>query len=221
MQSYFEGELAGRTSEPSSANPYQIDTNDYLCWENGWSHGHYYAAVHAAGEDEQEIRCPGCTAEGMRVRLKDGTFLWDPDGYIGTMSEPDGEQSLYCHSCYTQFNDRYDDPYAGAPWHEIEQVGGPRMLPLMVTAPVAPGFVYVVRSGRRIRIGKAKSRSRYLSYKVALPEGCEVLKVWEIPSPKRWEDHLHLKYAQFKIHGSWYEFPGDVLEEILLLNPEK
>jgi hypothetical protein len=218
MQPHFEGELAGRTNKPHSANPYRPETNDYLCWENGWLHGEYYAA-RASEEDEQEIRCPECTAEGKRVRLQDGCFLWDPDGYISPISDPDGPEVLYCEECHTSFERKNNDWDGWPPWSEPEHIEDSSPSISLVVAPAVPQFVYVVRSGNRIRIGKAKSRSRYLSYRVALPQGCEILRVWTISFPKQWEDHLHIKYAGFKIHGSWYEFPEHVLQELLSLQP--
>src|SRR5207302_2406049 len=141
------------------------DSNEHACWENGWEHGHYDAAVRDSDEDEQEISCRGCTAEGKRVRLRDGSFLWDPDGYICSDSDPNGAspvsddvELLFCKSCHTTFdywNHDFDFCYA----NEIEDNPcSSQSVDAIEICPVAAnGYVYVVCSNRRIRIGKAKS----------------------------------------------------------------
>lgn len=228
MEIYLEGESAGRSGKPLSVNPHRQYGNEHRCWENGWEHGQYDAAVRDSDEDEQEISCPGCTAEGRQVRLQDGSFLWDPDGCICSDSDPNGAspvndevELLFCQSCHTPFHCRnysHDSCYGNA-IEDFSCASQPVVTATHICPVVATGYVYVVRSNNRIRIGKAKSRARYLSYKVGLPDGCEVLKVWSVAYPKQWEDHLHAKYARFKIHGSWYEIPEDILLEILSLQP--
>lgn len=230
MQPYFEGELAGRSGKPFLANPHRQDSNEHACWEIGWDHGRYDAAVRDSDEDEQEISCPECTAEGKQIRLRDGSFLWDPDGYICSDSDPNGvtpvddkTELLFCNSCHTPFYHRNQDhdAYYTSDVEDYHCSRPPVVTATHTSSAVVIGYVYVVRSNSRIRIGKAKSRARYLSYKVGLPNGCEVLRVWSVAYPKLWEDHLHARYAKFKIHGSWYEIPEDILRELLLLEPPR
>ena len=247
MNSYEQGNSAGRNGSKYDANPYAADSNDSACWLNGWSHGRYAAAAAAAVAASwriEKIFCPTCEAVGERVFLRDGSHIWDPDCDIGGYSDPDPDlpapdgkadrspeefgtaqddpESLICHACHTPFDHRPYDHYANYP--QPDDLYYHSVTSLSGLSPASPtergtGLVYVVRSSDRIRIGKASSPRRYESYKRALPHGCEVLKVWQVSQPLSWESYLHTKYRNFRKHGSWYEIPEIELRELLMLQP--
>ncbi len=221
MHAYDEGDVAGRAGSSQSANPFARETNDYECWESGWRHGRWIWAQQHAVETEM-LTCPECRAEGERVFLSSGEEVWDPDGYLYPEDEDfypsrDGAEPVGCDGCHTVFSHRRLDAHAHYDFAgDLSDFSPPIHL---VVRSQTRGLVYVVRSSGRIRIGKASSSKRYMSYKRALPHGAEVLKLWHLDAPLSWESYLHARYRRYRVHGSWYDIPDEQLHELLQLTP--
>lgn len=222
MQPYHQGDEAGRANRPYSANPFARDTNDHACWENGWRHGNWVWAQQHATETET-LTCRECRAEGERVFLSAGEEVWDPDGYLYSedpdfYSSRDGAEPVGCDGCHTVFFHRRAD---AAEHYDlaVDERAFSSPSGRVALRPPTRGLVYVVRSGGRIRIGKASSSKRYVAYKRALPHGAELLKRWDLDRPLSWESHLHARYRRYRVHGSWYEIPDEQLSELLQLDP--
>lgn len=222
MLPYHKGEVAGRAGHPCTGNPFTPDTNDHGCWVNGWRHGRWIWAQQHTSERET-LTCPTCRAEGERVFLSTGEEVWDPDGYLYPEDDDfyparDGGEAMGCDGCHTIFCHRRLDSLSCYGFADDDR---DLSLPTAPTAMRSPtrGFVYIVRSAGRIRIGKASSPKRYMAYKRALPHGAEFLKVWKVQNPLSWESHLHARYRRYLVHGSWYEIPDEQLKELLELQP--
>jgi hypothetical protein len=223
MISYGQGNASGRAGLDHTANPYPPDAVDHDCWFNGWEHGRWvWAQNHAYRADT--LTCPSCRAEGERIFVASGQEVWDPDGYVQPDSGRDefdppstGAENMMCEGCHVPFEHRLVDPWAFCLVTDNDGQSPPAGI--MQTVRRKTGFVYIVRSAGRVRIGKASSPQRYKSYDRALPHGCELLKVWEVSDAPSWESVLHTRYRKFRIHGSWYEIPEQPLQELLVLQP--
>ena len=115
MNSFTAGHSAGASGTSYEANPHEPESNDHLCWCNGWHHGRYSAAYKNAIRIK-EVECPTCHAEGELIILPKNEHIWNPSGYIhGSGAPPDvhdvamGFESVACDSCHTLFEYQLDD----------------------------------------------------------------------------------------------------------------
>ncbi|MHB8727617.1 MAG: GIY-YIG nuclease family protein [Sulfuricaulis sp.] len=76
------------------------------------------------------------------------------------------------------------------------------------------GFVYVIRLGRRYKIGKATDWRKRLS-NAMFPEPPEIICVIETDDRHRLERELHKKYAVVRVHGEWFELLKSHIDELL------
>ncbi|WP_428411594.1 GIY-YIG nuclease family protein [Pararhizobium sp.] len=76
-----------------------------------------------------------------------------------------------------------------------------------------PGYIYVIRSGSRLKIGRSTNRtSRLRQAKTWLPDG-EILGVKPFWNHQAVERYIQLGLAMFWYKGEWYDFKGDEFEE--------
>ncbi len=89
-------------------------------------------------------------------------------------------------------------------------------LKIFGVVPNDPGYIYVIRSGPRLKIGCSKSKkSRLREAKTWLPDG-EVIGIKPFWNHRELEKYLQLGLAMFWYKGEWYEFEGDEFEEHFL-----
>ena len=220
---YELGISAGREGRPVDANPYPNDSGSHTIWKNGWEYGRFEQLLSEANEVE-ELSCAECDAgKARRVLTLDGKWVWDPESNLGVYRDPDQDNDddhwLFCEMCFSVF--RKDWQFAQEDWELAREILYPSPDEKSASTPPTTnstnegvGFVYVVRS-ELVRIGKAKSESRYKSYRTSLPRGCEILKVWLVKLPLVAEDSLHKKYSPYRVRGSWYDLPPNKLKELL------
>ena len=90
-------------------------------------------------------------------------------------------------------------------------------LKIFGVVPNDPGYIYVIRSGPRLKIGCSKSKkSRLREAKTWLPDG-EVIGIKPFWNHRELEKYLQLGLAMFWYKGEWYEFEGDEFEEHFLV----
>lgn len=79
-------------------------------------------------------------------------------------------------------------------------------------AALEEGFVYLLKSGRHYKIGKAKSvdhRQRQLA--IQLPERAEVIHRIRTDDPYGIEAYWHSRFAEKRLNGEWFSLsPSDV-----------
>ncbi|MDR6103175.1 hypothetical protein QE369_003372 [Agrobacterium larrymoorei] len=79
-----------------------------------------------------------------------------------------------------------------------------------------PGYIYVVKSQSRLKIGRSVGRTdRLRQARTWLPDG-EVLGVKPFWQHQEVEKHLQIGLAMFWYKGEWYDFKGDEFEEQFL-----
>ncbi len=75
-----------------------------------------------------------------------------------------------------------------------------------------PGYIYVIRSGPRLKIGRSMDRtSRLRQARTWLPDG-EILGVKPFWNHQIVERNIQLGLAMFWYKGEWYDFKGDAFE---------
>lgn len=76
-----------------------------------------------------------------------------------------------------------------------------------------PGYIYVIRSESRLKIGRSTGkRDRLRQAKTWIPDG-EVLGIKPFWNHRAVENYLHLGLTMFWYKGEWYDFDGDEFEE--------
>lgn len=83
--------------------------------------------------------------------------------------------------------------------------------------PTDPGFIYIIQSGKRYKIGRSKSKSsRMAAAKTWLPEMriVGVKPFWNVSAIERF---LHLGFARCWHSGEWYQ-PADRAYRTILLD---
>jgi hypothetical protein len=74
------------------------------------------------------------------------------------------------------------------------------------------GFVYLLKSGRHYKIGKAKSvNDRHRQLRIQLPERAEVIHRIRTDDPFGIEAYWHSRFASKRLNGEWFDLaPEDV-----------
>lgn len=78
------------------------------------------------------------------------------------------------------------------------------------TTSLSDGFVYLIKSGRNFKIGKAKSVDlRYRQLKIQLPQAAEVIHRIKTDDPYGIEAYWHRRFADKRLNGEWFALSAD------------
>ena len=78
------------------------------------------------------------------------------------------------------------------------------------------GYVYLLRAGGRYKIGQtANPKKRFRSLTTNSPYPIEIIAMFYLPGYQQTERDLHLKYAERRRHGEWFEFTNAEIVEII------
>ena len=93
--------------------------------------------------------------------------------------------------------DQDDEPQAEVSGHEESTAG-------------SDGFVYLIKSGRHFKIGKANSvEGRHRQLKIQLPQTAEVVHRIKTDDPYGIEAYWHRRFADKRLNGEWFELSAD------------
>lgn len=75
---------------------------------------------------------------------------------------------------------------------------------------LAEGFVYLIKSGRHFKIGKANSvEARHRQLKIQLPQAAEVVHRIKTDDPYGIESYWHRRYADKRLNGEWFALSAE------------
>lgn len=78
------------------------------------------------------------------------------------------------------------------------------------TASHSDGFVYLIKSGRHFKIGKANSiDERHRQLKIQLPQAAEVIHKIKTDDPYGIEAYWHRRFADKRLNGEWFALSTD------------
>lgn len=78
------------------------------------------------------------------------------------------------------------------------------------TAPLSDGFVYLIKSGRHFKIGKANSvEVRHRQLKIQLPEAADVIHRIKTDDPYGIEAYWHRRFAAKRLNGEWFALSAE------------
>ena len=102
------------------------------------------------------------------------------------------------------------DIVAALPHHAGETVAGAAVLDGERTQSLSDGFVYLIKSGRHFKIGKANSvEARHRQLKVQLPQAAEVVHRIKTDDPYGIESYWHRRFADKRLNGEWFALSAD------------
>jgi Meiotically up-regulated gene 113 len=102
------------------------------------------------------------------------------------------------------------DVVAALPDHGGETVAGGPCPNNVATAPLSDGFVYLIKSGRHFKIGKANSvEVRHRQLKIQLPQAAEVIHRIKTDDPYGIEAYWHHRFADKRLNGEWFGLSAD------------
>ena len=90
--------------------------------------------------------------------------------------------------------------------------GGPVTTGDQGAPPPSEGFVYLIKSGRHFKIGKANSvEARHRQLKIQLPQVADVVHRIKTDDPLGIEAYWHRRFADRRLNGEWFDLsPGDI-----------
>lgn len=75
---------------------------------------------------------------------------------------------------------------------------------------LAEGFVYLIKSGRHFKIGKANSvEARHRQLKIQLPQAAEVVHRIKTDDPYGIEAYWHGRFADKRLNGEWFALSAE------------
>lgn len=75
---------------------------------------------------------------------------------------------------------------------------------------LSEGFVYLIKSGRHFKIGKANSvEARHRQIKLQLPEAAEVIHRIKTDDPYGIESYWHRRFAAKRLNGEWFALSAE------------
>ncbi|HLS56404.1 MAG TPA: GIY-YIG nuclease family protein [Zeimonas sp.] len=75
---------------------------------------------------------------------------------------------------------------------------------------LADGFVYLIKSGRHFKIGKANSvEARHRQLKIQLPQAAEVVHRIKTDDPYGIESYWHRRFAGKRLNGEWFALSAE------------
>jgi len=75
---------------------------------------------------------------------------------------------------------------------------------------LAEGFVYLIKSGRHFKIGKANSvEARHRQLKIQLPQAAEVVHRIKTDDPYGIESYWHRRFADKRLNGEWFALSAE------------
>ena len=78
------------------------------------------------------------------------------------------------------------------------------------TKEIADGFVYLIKSGRHFKIGKANSvEARHRQLKIQLPVATEVVHRIATDDPYGIESYWHRRFADKRLNGEWFALSAE------------
>lgn len=102
------------------------------------------------------------------------------------------------------------DVVAAIPHHEKETVANSAILDIEGTQPFSDGFVYLIKSGKHFKIGKANSvEARHRQLKIQLPQVAEVIHKIKTDDPFGVESYWHRRFADRRLNGEWFVLSTD------------
>jgi hypothetical protein len=217
-QEYELGKSAGLEGKPHTSNPFLEGSGLNIAWDNGWERGHFAKALDEAQQVE-EFSCAECSeGKGQRVLTPKGNWIWNPESDLGIYREPDQKADsdywLFCRLCSSVFERNWKEQLK----QDLSSESFETRIGNQNHEQGQTCYVYLVQSNQLVRIGKAKSETRFMSYKTSLPDSAEVLKTWLLSSEHQAlfiEKSLHQKYSDFKVRGSWYRLPPIEIEKLV------
>jgi hypothetical protein len=177
-------------------------------------------------EHEQEYRYRIVEACRAAIRACDVVFVWLEDKTAhGTLVEL-GYAFAYNKKIWiglsSEMQDR-DDLWFAA--HHAEAVGtftsaerALRHFLFTEAGEGVDGHVYILKSGRHYKIGKAKDvdkRVTQISPKTPLP--VELLHSFPCEDVYGTERHLHKVLERYRTNGEWFELPPEIVERLRLV----
>ena len=102
------------------------------------------------------------------------------------------------------------DVAAAIPEHPDEPIASDVVLDGEGTQALPDGFVYLIKSGRHFKIGKANSvEARHRQLKIQLPQAAEVVHRIKTDDPFGIESYWHRRFAGKRLNGEWFALSSD------------
>ena len=189
-------------------------------WWTTWG-----AAVRDAGLEPQQLN-PRLSDE---LVLEAATQIVRKCGHFPTATEIlfecNADPSLPSHNTFRRFGGLgglrnrlrafsvergLSDVVAALPDFGAEPADGGAVLDGEGTQPLSDGFVYLIKSGRHFKIGKANSvETRHRQLKIQLPQAAEVVHRIKTDDPFGIESYWHRRFAEKRLNGEWFSLSAE------------